>query len=398
MSNLLREFKSVHPVLGDPRMHPSCGSGTANFTLSRNEVSLKGILRQPFFLCLFLWLLQRRPRHPLVRRLALRPFRDGSASPRSLFRAFRHPRVGLLPLGPLRDGFSVFWLFAFFLVVLFQSDFLLALLVPLTQFGLSSSSSSVGCRCTFSRPLCGVRCPLLRVTVLFLLVFWAGCVALNTHIFLLPLLLPPPLLPPLLSRPLLLSRACCDALNTQSCSLALLLSFSFLCSLVFGFSFVSFLSPFLSLFAFLFLSFIFFLLSLSLLFSLSFFFVLPRALPLRPFRDGLLFFWLFTFRGVRRLRGLGRSFALFRVVALVGDPKPGSLVFIVSCLGFCPRIPNLGPFCFLWFLLALFRFLLGSSPVRGRVCAEFQIYPGIISEVIARGRGVQSGTTSNEAT
>ena len=204
-----------------------------------------------------------------------------SASSRSLFRAFRHPRVGLLPLGPLRDGFSVFWLFAFFLVVLFQSDFLLALLVPLTQFGLASSSSSVGCRCTFSRPLCGIRRPLLRVAVLFLLVFWAGTFCP------LPLLLPPPLLPPLLSRPLLLSRAGCDALNTQSCSLALFLFSLFPC---FRFSFVSFLSPFRSLFSFLFLFFL-----LSLLFSLSFFFALPRVLPLRPFRDGLLFFWLFTF-------------------------------------------------------------------------------------------------------
>ena len=32
------------------------------------------------------------------------------------------------------------------------------------------------------------------------------------------------------------------------------------------------------------------------------------------------------------------------------------------------------------------------------VCAEFQIYPGSVSEVIAGGRGVQLGTTSNEAT
>ena len=37
ISNLLREFKCVYPVSGDPRMHPSCGSGTAlpfNWTLA----------------------------------------------------------------------------------------------------------------------------------------------------------------------------------------------------------------------------------------------------------------------------------------------------------------------------------------------------------------------------
>ena len=277
-----------------------------------------------------------------------------SASSRSLFRALRHPRVGLLPLGPLRDGFSVFWLFAFLLVVLFQSAFLLALLVPLTQFGLTSSSSSVGCRCTFSRPLCGIRRPVLRVAVLFRLVFWAGCVALNTHIFPLPLLLPPPLLPPLLSRPLLLSRAGCDALNTQSCSLALFLFSLFPCFRVlfclFSLSF-SF-SPFFS-----FVFFSFFSLSFSLFpFSSRYlvFFLFARL------GMACFFFWLFTFASSSRFRSV---FALFRVVALVGDPKPGSLVFLVCFRGF----PTWGLSVFFCFRLLCFVFCWGLRP-HGGVC------------------------------
>ena len=182
-----------------------------------------------------------------------------------------------------------------------------------------------------------------------------------------------------------------------SCSLSLFsvpLFSVFFCLFSLSFSFSLF--SLLFVLSFLFFSFLFFLSSLSpfLLFFCSRYlvFFLFARLGMACSSSGV------HLRGVRRLRGLGRFFALLRVVALVGEPKSGSLVFLVSCLGFRPRIPNLGPFCFLLFSLALFRFLLGSLPLRGRVCAEFQIYPGTISEVIAGGRGVQSRTTSNEAT
>ena len=104
--------------------------------------------------------------------------------------------------------------------------------------------------------------------------------------------------------------------------------------------------------------------SLSLSFFLSF---VPFFLPFFFFPSlGYLLYFLFARLGMAcsssaslpsRPLSSTRSrsfFALVGVVAL-GDPKPGFPVVLVSCLGFCPRRPNLGPFCFFWApLLRLF--------------------------------------------
>ena len=184
----------------------------------------------------------------------------------------------------------------------------------------------------------------------------AGCGALNTHPD--PFFFPP---------------GGCDALNTLL-SLSLFLSLFCVClSLSLSFSRSS-----LSFFPFFFFP--------SLGYFLYFLFVRlgmacssSASLPSRPLSS-------------TRSRSF---FALVGVVAL-GDPKPGFPVVLVSCLGFCPRRPNLGPFCFFWVpLLRLFsvgvfaRFWgAGFSPpkkwfflqekretsplVEGRVCAEWQ--------------------------
>ena len=142
----------------------------------------------------------------------------------------------------------------------------------------------------------------------------AGCGALNTHPD--PFFFPP---------------GGCDALNTLlSLSLFLSLSVSVSLSLSFSRSSLSFFPFFFFPSLGYFLYFLFARLGMACSSSAS--------LPSRPLSS-------------TRSRSF---FALVGVVAL-GDPKPGFPVVLVSCLGFCPRRPNLGPFCFFWVpLLRLF--------------------------------------------